>query len=144
MLKMNGKTMSRLHRKHRRVLLIAVILPVICVAAFVVHKQRSETADYGPLIGQWVRPDGGYVLDIRSISPDGNIKMAYLNPQLINVSKAQANTKAGKIELFIELKDRSYPGNYYTLTFDSETNRLVGVYHHLGLNQNFDVYFVRK
>ncbi len=136
--------MSRLHRKHRQVLLIAVILPVICVSAFVVHKQRSETADYEPLIGQWVRPDGGYVLDIKSISTDGKIAMAYLNPRPINVSKAQANTKAGKIELFIELRDKGYPGSYYTLTFKSERNLLVGVYHHLGLNRNFDVYFVRK
>ncbi len=136
--------MSRLHRKHRRVLLIAVILPVICVGAFVVHKQRSETADYGPLIGQWVRPDGGYILDIKSIGTDGKIEMVYLNPRPINVSKAQANTKAGKIELFIELRDRGYPGSYYTLTFDSKTNRLVGVYHHLVLNQNFDIYFVMR
>ncbi len=136
--------MSRLHRKHRRVLLIAVILPVICVAAFVVHKQRSETADYGPLIGQWVRPDGGYILDIKSISTDGEIEMAYLNPQPINVSKAQANTNAGKIELFIELRDKGYPGSYYTLTFDSQTNRLVGVYHHLVLNKKFDINFVRR
>ncbi len=136
--------MSRLHRKHRRVLLIAVILPVICVGAFVVHKQRSETADYGPLIGQWVRPDGGYILDIKSINPDGKIEMAYLNPRPINVSKAQANTKAGKIKLFIELLDKGYPGSYYTLTFDSEKDLLVGVYHHLGLNRNFDIYFVRR
>ena len=136
--------MSRLHRKHRRVLLIAVILPVICVGAFVVHKQRSETADYGPLIGQWVRPDGGYILDIKSINPDGKIEMAYLNPQPINVSRAQANIKASNIELFIELRDKGYPGSYYTLTFDSQTNRLVGVYHHLVLNKNFDIYFIRR
>ncbi len=141
---MKGKTMSRLHRKHRRVLLIAVILPVICVAAFVVHKQRSETADYGPLIGQWVRPDGGYILDIKSINPDGKIEMAYLNPQPINVSRAQANTKASKIELFIELRDRGYPGSYYTLTYDSQRDLLIGIYHHLGIGQNINVFFLRK
>ncbi len=136
--------MGRLHGKHRWFLIIAGILAFVCVAAFVVRQQRPKTADYGSLIGQWVRPDGGYVLDIKSISLDGKIEMAYLNPRTINVSKAQANTKAGKIELFIELRDRGYPGSYYTLTFDSETNRLVGVYHHLGLNQNFDVYFIRR
>ena len=42
------------------------------------------------------------------------------------------------------LSDRGYPGNYYTLTFDSERNRLVGVYHHLELNQNLSVYFIRR
>jgi hypothetical protein len=83
-------------------------------------------------------------LDIKSISADGKIEMVYLNPRPINVSMAQANTKAGKIELFIELRDRGYPGSYYTLTFDSKKNRLVGVYHHLVLNQNFDVFFIRR
>jgi len=106
--------------------------------------QSAAGIDYQKLIGKWVRPDGGYVLDIKSISPDGKIEMVYLNPRPINVSKAQANTKAGKIELFIELRDKGYPGSYYTLTFDSKTKRLVCVYHHLVLNQNFDIYFVRK
>ena len=96
------------------------------------------------LVGQWVRPDGGYVLDIKSISPDGKIEMAYLNPNPINVSKAQAKIKEGIINIFIELRDQYYPGNYYTLTFDSQNKRLVGVYHHLGLNQALDVYFIRK
>lgn len=136
--------MGRLNRNNRWFLFIAGILAVVCVATFVVHQQTSETADYGRLIGQWVRPDGGYVLDIKSISSDGKIEMAYLNPRPINVSKAQANMKTDKIELLIELRDRNYPGNYYTLTFDTESNRLVGVYHHLGLNQDFDVNFIRR
>ena len=132
--------MNRLHVKYRWFLIVTGILVIVGATVFVAYPQR----DYGNLIGQWVRPDGGYVLDIRSISPDGKIEMVYQNPQPINVSKAQANTKAGKIKLFIELRDKGYPGSYYTLTFDSETNKLVGVYHHLVLNQNFDIYFVRR
>ena len=136
--------MGLLHRKNRWLLFIAGILTVVCVTAFVVYHQRSETADYGRLIGQWVRPDGGYVLDIRNVRSDGKLVLAYLNPRPINVSKAQANIKSGRINLFIELRDKGYPGSYYTLTFNSERNLLVGVYHHLGLNQNFDIYFVRR
>ena len=100
--------------------------------------------DFHKLIGNWVRPDGGYVLDIRSVNTDGKIEMAYLNPRTINVSKAQAYNKAGKTELFIELQDQGYPGNYYTLTFDEQTDELVGIYHHLGIQQNFDVFFIRQ
>jgi hypothetical protein len=136
--------MGLLHRKNRWLLFIAGILTVVCVTAFVVHHQRSETADYGRLIGQWVRPDGGYVLDIRNVQSDGKLEVAYLNPKQINVSKAQANIKTGQIELFIELRDKYYPGSYYTLTYDSKSDRLVGVYHHLGIGQNFDIFFLRK
>jgi hypothetical protein len=136
--------MRSLQRKRRWFLIVAGILAFAGAALFVAYLQPPETADYRPLIGQWVRPDGGYVLEIRSIDPDGKIEMVYLNPRQINVSRVTVSMKAGKIELFIELRDRGYPGSYYTLTFDSKTNRLIGVYHHLGLNQNFDVYFVRR
>jgi hypothetical protein len=136
--------MVRLSKSLRRLLVAVGILAIVGVVAFIGYQQLSETADYAPLIGKWVRPDGGYILDIKSIGSGGNIEMTYLNPKPINVSKAQVDMKTGKIELLIELRDRNYPGNYYTLTFDSESNRLVGVYHHLGLNQNFDVYFIRR
>jgi hypothetical protein len=131
-------------KKHRKILFVLAILVFILIAAFFIYQHRPEKVDYKPLIGQWVRPDGGYVLDIKSVSQGGKIEMAYLNPQPINVSKAQASTEANKVNLFIELRDRLYPGNYYTLTFDSESKRLIGVYHHLGLNQNLDVYFIKR
>ena len=126
----------------RALLIFVLICTLYILAANKVHA--AEQPDFKMIIGEWVRPDGGYVLDIKAIQPDGKIEAAYLNPRSINVSKAQANIKADKIELFIELRDRGYPGSYYTLTFDPQSSRLVGVYHHLGLNQNFDVYFVRK
>jgi hypothetical protein len=107
-------------------------------------KPSENLGVFQKLLGQWVRPDGGYILDIKSIGSDGKIEMAYLNPNLIHVSKAQASIKDGKLELFIELRDTGYPGNYYTLAFDEQTDKLVGIYHHLGIGQDFDVYFVRQ
>jgi phosphoglycolate phosphatase-like HAD superfamily hydrolase len=107
-------------------------------------SNAKPASEFGKLIGQWVRPDGGYILDIRSITQDGKIEMAYLNPQPINVSKAQATIKEGIIHLFIELRDRNYPGNYYTLAYDSPSDRFLGIYHHLGIGQDFDVYFIRQ
>ena len=34
--------------------------------------------------------------------------------------QASANIKTGRIELFVELRDKHYPGSYYTLTYDSQ------------------------
>ena len=136
--------MAFLRKKYRWLLVVVGSLIVVSVATYVVYQQKSKPLDYENLIGKWVRPDGGYVLDIKSIDSDGKIEMAYLNPRPINISKAQLDTKKNEIELFIELQDRNYPGNYYTLIFEPDINRLIGVYHHLGLNQNFDVYFVRR
>jgi hypothetical protein len=95
------------------------------------------------LVGRWVRPDGGYVLDIKAVHDDGRIDATYLNPRPIHVSKAEAVTKGGHVLAVVTLQDRGYPGNIYTLTYDPRADRLEGVYHHRGLGQQFDVQFSR-
>ena len=100
--------------------------------------------EFDSVKGQWLRPDGGYVLIINDIDKEGNLDSVYLNPRPINVSQANVTTKDDQIKIFVELRDTYYPGSYYTLTYDPDNDRLVGVYHHLGINQDFDVYFVRK
>lgn len=95
------------------------------------------------LIGRWRRSDANYVLEINRVAPDGQINAAYLNPKPIHVSKAIATSESGKVKIMIELRDRLYPGSYYTLTYDSGDDRLSGVYHHLGVNQEYDVVFMR-
>ena len=107
-------------------------------------QSQPETTDYEKLVGKWVRPDGGYVLLIKNVRFDGSIEADYLNPNPINVSEARVTTESDKINVFVELRDVGYPGSYYTLTYDKVTNRLVGVYHHLGINQNFDIFFMRE
>lgn len=128
-------------KKRCLLLTIVAVLIFVGIAGFALVEKK---ADYAQLLGQWVRLDGGYVLDIRTVQSDGKIEVAYLNPKPINVSKAQASIKTGKIDLFVELRDRYYPGSYYTLTYDSKTDHLIGVYHHLGIGRNIDVFFSRK
>jgi len=111
-----------------------------------IHNAQSQSAKEGhkELTGNWVRPDGGYTLVIKNIRFDGSIEAYYLNPNPINVSEARLTTASGKINIFVELRDTGYPGSNYTLTYDKENDRLVGVYHHMVLNKKFDIYFVRR
>jgi hypothetical protein len=103
----------------------------------------SKPIPAGKLVGRWSRPDGNYVLEIRSASADGKVDAAYYNPSPINVSKAEASGEDGKVRLFVQLTDRGYEGNYYTLGYDPDTDRLAGVYHQLAMGQKFEVEFVR-
>jgi hypothetical protein len=75
---------------------------------------------------------------------DGSIDAAYFNPEPIRVAKTRVNTQPGQIIVFVELQDIGYPGSYYTLVYDSDTDRLVGVYHHMVLKKNFNIYFMRE
>ena len=125
-------------------MITVVVMAVAVIVGFAVFPLAEKKTDYSQLVGRWVRDTGGYILDIQSVQPDGTLEAAYLNPKSINVSKAQANIKTGQIELFVELRDKYYPGSYYTLTYDSKMDRLVGVYHHLGIGRNMNVFFSRK
>ena len=124
---------------------VPVTVGIVLVMAAVVGLWWWITAksDFEKLQGKWVRTDGGYVLEVRQVAADGKIDAAYLNPKPINVSKAAASSEAGKMKVFVELRDRLYPGSYYTLTYDTGKDQLAGVYHHLGIQQQFDVVFVR-
>ena len=55
------------------------------------QAQSSTAVDqnqgFENLIGRWLRPDGGYIIEIRSVSADGRMDAAYLNPRSINVAR---------------------------------------------------------
>jgi hypothetical protein len=106
-------------------------------------KEKTGRAGLDALKGRWLRPDGGYIIQIRSIDGSGKIDAGYFNPRPINVSKAQATGESGKIKVFIELRDTGYPGSSYTLTYDPEDDVLRGVYYQAVIKQSFDVYFTR-
>ena len=99
--------------------------------------------DFAALRGRWVRPDGGYVIEIKSIEAGGRMLAVYYNPNPINVSHAEAARSGAAVTVFIELRGPGYPGSTYTLIYDPKQDQLRGVYHHAGLQQNFEVVFVR-
>jgi uncharacterized protein (DUF2147 family) len=115
-------------------------------AAQAKKEAATETkgkASFDVLKGRWLRPDGGYIIQIRSIDSSGKMEAGYFNPRPINVSKAEAKQESGKMRVFIELSDTGYPGSTYTLTYDPKDDVLRGVYFQAALKQNFDVFFTR-
>jgi hypothetical protein len=103
----------------------------------------KSVVDFQKLKGIWARPDGGYVIEIREVSPDGRMEAFYFNPMPITVSKAEAGRENDSLKIFIELQAPGYPGSTYDLKYDSITDRLRGVYHQAAIKQDFDVVFIR-
>ena len=120
-----------------------ILLSLIFISA-VNFRVLAEAENYSELVGKWVRPDGGYTLIIKDVSDEGNIDAVYLNPNNINVSKAQANIEKDQIKIYVEMQDIGYPGSNYRLRYDKKNDRLVGVYYHAVLKKDFNIYFVRK
>ena len=123
--------------------------PTAVATAAVVQATNTPAAvgtpdpAFAKLPGKWLRPDGGYILEIRSAAPDGKLEAAYFNPRPIHVAKAAASRDGGSVKVFIELRDVNYPGSTYTLTYDATTDQLKGDYFQAVLKQNFDVFFTR-
>jgi hypothetical protein len=95
------------------------------------------------LTGRWQRPDGGYILDVKSVAVDGSMDVAYSNPRSIRVAKAEAWRDGDAMKAFIELRDVNYPGSTYTLTYEPTSDQLKGIYYQAAEKQRFEVAFVR-
>jgi hypothetical protein len=107
------------------------------------QKQTQVQTDVQRLEGRWVRPDGGYILELREIKKDGNLMAAYFNPRPINVFSAKWSRKEGKINLSVELRDVNYPGSKYNLQYEPGVDRLKGTYFQAVEKQTFNIEFVR-
>lgn len=106
--------------------------------------KAAEVPDFKVLIGEWVRPDGGYIIRLKDIKPDGLIDISYYNPKEINIAEANVSEWKGMKKLFFKLKDQSYPGSTYTLYYYAEKDALAGFYYQANLKQTFEVVFMRK
>lgn len=106
-------------------------------------RTTPERVDFQPLVGKWMRPDGGYVISVRSVAADGRVDAAYFNPRPIYVSRAEASLEGNRARLFIELQAAGYPGSTYELVYDPRSDVLSGIYFQAAMQQRFEVVFVR-
>ena len=138
----------------RGAILFVWAIALVAVAAFTACGSPSETevpvstqADQittKRLIGRWVRPDGGYVLDIRSVQDNGALDASYYNPRSINVHQAEWRRENGRLTVFVELRDVNYPGSKYTLRYFPEEDALAGTYFQAVHKQTFEIMFIRQ
>jgi hypothetical protein len=129
----------------RKYFKIGIIVIILACALFFQNAETAsaENPDFKVIIGEWVRPDGGYIVRVRDVNPDGSVDAGYYNPQPINVSRAEAIGETSGIKLFIELRDVGYPGSTYTLIYNPQKDMMFGLYYQAAMGQNFDVVFVR-
>jgi len=105
---------------------------------------KPVKAEYDHLVGRWLRPDGGYILDIKSATADGKLDVSYFNPNPIHVGKSEWVVKEGKQYVLVELQDVNYPGSTYGLQYIVAQDRLTGTYYQAVEKNTYDVEFVRE
>jgi hypothetical protein len=118
-------------------------IPAAAVAQVAPKAQIQSESAFGALPGRWVRPDGGYVINIKSVDAGGKLDAAYANPNPLPFARAEAAWDGKTIKLFFELRAGGYNGSTYTLAYDPAADVLKGVYYQAVAQQKFDVYFTR-
>lgn len=104
----------------------------------------AASADLQFLKGRWIRPDGGYVLEIRQVDANGQLDAGYFNPGPIRVVSSKATKDGAAVKVYIELNDVNYPGCKYNLTYLPEQRLLVGTYFQAAMQQTYEVAFERE
>ena len=126
---------------------IGVILIILAWAVFFQDPETAASAeqpDFKVIVGEWVRPDGGYIVRVQDVNPDGSVDAGYFNPGKINIAEANVSLQKGLVKLFIKLQDKGYPGSTYTLYYYQEQDALAGFYYQAAVGQNYEVVFFRK
>jgi hypothetical protein len=126
---------------------LGVIVFVIVAAASTLASDAPAASnppgDPVQLVGKWQRTDGGYVMELTNPTFDGRLTAAYFNPRSINVSRSGWVLEDGNLLVFVELRDQGYPGSTYTLAYQPDSDRLVGIYFQAAVQQRFEVVFKR-
>jgi len=104
---------------------------------------KAGDRGFDVLRGRWVRPDGGYVIEIRGVDSAGKLDASYANPRPLPFARAEAARDGATISVYVELRAGGYDGSNYALVYDATNDRLAGVYTQAVAKQKFDVYFVR-
>jgi hypothetical protein len=132
-------------KKYFLTCMLGLVLVTIAGAQSNIVTSTSSSADpqFIALQGRWVRPDGGYVITIKSVDVDGKLDADYANPKQLPFAKAEASRDGTAIKVFLELRAGGYNGSTYTLTHDAASDVLKGTYFQAVLQQKFDVYFMR-
>jgi len=163
-----NRTSAERKRRGRRWVTVLCVVPLIVGAAMTVYafskpshstsspapgsSSRPGVADGTPalrdalpekVVGRWSRPDGDYVLEIRSVGADGEAQAAYFNPQQIHVAQAKVSRESGSLRVYVELRDVNYPGSTYRLVYDPAGDCLQGTYYQAVAKETYDIFFVR-
>jgi hypothetical protein len=120
------------------------IFPVQSEPLPVASSISGSQAAFASLPGRWVRPDGGYVISIKSVDASGKLDASYANPNPLPFYAAMATGNGGALKLFFELRAGGYNGSTYTLNYDVASDRLKGTYYQAVAKQTFEVVFIRK
>ncbi|MDZ7624361.1 MAG: hypothetical protein U5J96_07970 [Ignavibacteriaceae bacterium] len=138
--------------KKPTIIILSLLASVVLIAAiFILNKESSDSVSNGLqtinknlLVGNWLRTDSDYIIQISKVNEDFTLEANYFNPNPINVGKANWEESYGNLKIIIELRDVNYPGSTYTLNYLPDRDILAGEYFQAVEGLTFYVEFARS
>lgn len=127
--------------KQKRLLFILILLlsiPVIWF--FFMNKDNNYEEASKMLTGKWLRNDGVYSIEIKSVNKDGSMKVAYFNPDPIEVGQSTWMFKDKKLHIEVVLLG-PYQKSIYKLNYDVNKKNLSGTFYQAVAQQTYNVSF---
>ena len=137
--------MKKNGNKKGRIIFIFFIVILIPAIWFIFLNNESDLDIASKTLkGSWVRDDGNYTIKIKDVMENGKLDVEYLNPDPIHIGQSEWRIKDGYLQLYVELRDKNYPGSLYQLTYDKKKKILNGTYYQAVDLLTFEVYFTKK
>lgn len=138
--------MSNQHpnKKGRFIAIFFIIIIIPAIWFLFLNKDSDLDEASKKLTGKWLRSDGNYTIEIKEIQKENKMVSFYFNPNPINVAIGRWSMEDDNLGVYIEMNDLNYKGSNYKLTYNDETDQLIGFYYQAVAKQNFDVVFSRR
>ena len=107
------------------------------------NQVKTTVPDPQKIVGRWLRPDGGYILELGDVQDGGVLRAAYFNPSPIDVCESKWGVEGSELSVFVKFDHPHYPGSYYHLIYDPDQDRLRGAYYQAVQDRTYNVEFVR-
>ena len=140
-----------MNKRNKLILSFALVVILLIVIVVILTEEPSDsvstsakTIDKNLLVGNWLRTDSDYRLQISEVNEDFTLKAKYFNPNPINVGVAKWEESNGNLKIIIELRDVNYPGSTYTLSYLPGREVLAGEYYQAVEGLTFYVEFTRN
>ena len=132
--------------KNKKVVLVIFLLLILIPAIWFLFLNKGSDFDKAKekLTGSWLRADGPYTIEIKSVKNDSVLEVGYFNPNPIPEAQGSWRMSDAKLKVFVVLNDNTYQGSTYELTYNERSKNLVGTFYQAKVKQAFDVYFVRN
>jgi hypothetical protein len=88
--------------------IICTFILVNLFASTILNESIAGDHNFDILKGEWIRPDGGYVLKINKINEDGFVNAEYLNPKSIRIQNARISLWKEYLKLVVQFNDAGY------------------------------------